>query len=141
MTVLSKTIPGILLDINRNNEGNNDHDISHGETSSNDDQGSSSHASSSKTKSESSRTLTTDDETNLIKEELARHETTNVFRLRIVVIVILVTVAAAVAYLIHHITYTAEIAAFITEFEGNADMIIASLNGKYKDNICTTDSQ
>ena len=141
MTILSKTIPGILLDINRNNEGDNDHDISHGETSSNDDQGSSSHASSSKTKSESSRTLTTDDETNLIKEELARHETTNVFRLRIVVIVILVAVAAAVAYLIHHITYTAEIAAFMTEFEGNADMIIASLNGKYKYNICKTDSQ
>ena len=68
----------------------------------------------------------------MLNEVLARHETTNVFRLRIVVITILVFVGAAVSYLIDYITHKAEITAFETEFEGNAELIIVSLNGKYK---------
>ena len=131
MTLLSKTIPSVLLDNNYNHEGDNMDDISQGETSSNDDRGNNTQASGSISKSESSRTGTSEDEANMIKEELAHHETTNVFRLRILVIVILVAVSAAVAYLIYDITRKAEIAAFMTEFEGNADMIITSLNGKY----------
>ena len=69
----------------------------------------------------------------MINEELARQETRNVFRLRIVVIIILVAVAMGVSYLIYDITHKAEIAAFESEFEGNAELIIASLKGEYKD--------
>ena len=131
MSLLSNTMSNVLLDTNQNNEDEGMDDISHGETSSNDDQGNNSHGTGSSSKSTSSPTGTSDDEATTIKEELARHETTNVFRLRILVIIILVVVAAAVAYLIYDITRKAEIAAFMTEFEGNADLIIASLNGKY----------
>jgi len=131
MALYSKTIPSVPLDNIHNNEGDNLDDISHGETSSNDDQRSSSQASASISKSQTSRTGTSEDEANAIKDELAHLETANVFRLRIIVIVILVAVAAAVAYLIYDITRKAEIAAFATEFEGNADMIITSLNGEY----------
>ena len=132
MVLLKTTSQGDLIDTNRNHEGDDTDDRSSGfdETSRKDDQRSSSHESGSNSKSESSRTGTTEDET-MLKEELARHETNNVFRLRIVVIIILVTVAAAVSYLIHNITHKAEITAFETEFEGNAELIMASLNGKY----------
>ena len=102
------------------------------ETSPINDQGSSSHGSGNNSKSESSRTgaTTQENEANMIKEELAHRETTNVFRLRIAVIVIMVAVAAAVCYLIYDITKKAEIAAFESDFDGNAELIIASLNGK-----------
>ena len=116
---------------NRKHESADTDDRSSGfdETSSKDDQRSSSHESGSNSKSESSRTGTTEDET-MLKEELARHETSNILRLRIVVIIILVAVAAAVSYLIEYITHKAETTAFEIEFEGNAELIIASLNGK-----------
>ena len=100
----------------------------------NDDVRSSSNASDSNGKSESSRTGTNnEDEANLVTEELAHQETNNVFRLRIAVITVQVAVASIVSYLIFDITRKAEIAAFETEFEGNAELIIISLNGKYKD--------
>jgi cobalamin biosynthesis Mg chelatase CobN len=135
MALRKATSQGVLIDIDLKNKCDNKDDRSSSsvDTSPKNDQGSSSNASGSNSKSESSRTGTTEDEPNMIKEELARHETTNVFRLRIVVIVILVAVAAAVSYIIYDITHKAEITAFETEFEGNAELIIASLNGKYKD--------
>jgi cobalamin biosynthesis Mg chelatase CobN len=137
MALRKATSQGVLIDIDLKNKCDNKDDQSSSsvETSPKNDQGSSSNASGSNSKSESSRTGTTEDETNMIKEELARHESTNVFRLRIVVIVILVAVAAAVSYIIYDITHKAEITAFETEFEGNSELIIASLNGKYKDMI------
>ena len=135
MATRSKTSQGVLIDTNRNNEGDDkdDQTSNSNETSNKYDQKSSSNESGSNSKSESSRTGTPEDESNLIKEELARHETAHVLRLRIVVIIILVAVATAVSYLIFDITHKAEISAFETEFEGNAELIIASLNGKCKD--------
>jgi hypothetical protein len=92
--------------------------------------------SDSNSRTGSSRTgNTTDDDINMIKEELAREETKNVFRLRILVILILVATAIAMSYTIYHITHQAEIDEFESEFEGVADTIIASLNGTYKDMV------
>ena len=88
-------------------------------------------ASESNSKSGSSHTGTTEEEVNMINEELARHETTNVLRLRILVILLLVAVAVAVSYTIYDITHKSEIEAFETEFVGVAESIITSLNGKY----------
>ena len=115
-------------------DDNDDTSGSH-ETSPKDDQGSSSNVSGTNSKSESHCTGTTDDEVTMIQEELTRVETKNVFRLRIVVIAILVTVAMAMAFTIYYITRKAEIEAFDIEFEGVAEAIITSLNGKYKDMI------
>ena len=133
MAVVCKASQGVLLDTDRTEkDGDEDERRSGSEETSpqNDDEGGSSQDSASNSKSESSRTGTTVDDANNLKDELARHETINVFRLRVVVIIILVTLAAAVCYLIYDITHEAEIVAFETEFEGNAEMIIASLNGK-----------
>ena len=130
MRLPSETRQDVMLDTNR--DENDDISSSH-ETSPKDDQGSSSNASGTNSKSESNRTGTTDDEVTMIKEELTRIETKNVFRLRIVVITILVTVAMAMAFTIYYITRKAELEAFDTEFEGVAEAIITSLNGKYKD--------
>jgi hypothetical protein len=125
---------GFLIDTDWKQKPDDDRDdpsCSSDETSPKNDQTSSSNASGgSNSKLESSRTVTLEDEAKMIKEELARHETKIVFRLRIVVILILVAVAAAVSYLIYDITHKAEIAAFEAEFEGNAELIIASLKGK-----------
>ena len=131
MTLRKATSQNDLMDTEQKNRCANqdDRSSSSNDTSRKNDQRSSSHESGSNSKSESSRTGTTEDET-MLKEELARHETNNVFRLRIIVIIIMVTVAAAVSYLIYDITHKAEITAFETEFEGNAELIIASLNGK-----------
>ena len=94
------------------------------------DQGSSTNESDTHSRVASSRTGNTmDDEAKVIKEELARVETKNIFRLRIVVILILVVVAMAMASAIYYITRKAEIEAFEIEFEGVADSIISSLNG------------
>ena len=133
MADVCKASHGVLLDTDRTEkDGDEDERRSGSEETSpqNDDEGGSSQDSASNSKSESSRTGTTVDDANNLKDELARHETINVFRLRVVVIIILVTLAAAVCYLIYDITHEAEIVAFETEFEGNAEMIIASLNGK-----------
>ena len=136
MTLLDKTIPGVVLDTNQNNEGDCTDDISLGETASDDDQAD---AHSINSKLERSRTGTTGDDANMINEDLARHESTNVFRLRILVIMILVVVANVVAITTFQDHHRSEIAAFIAEFEKNADMIVTSLNGKYK-MICMIDS-
>ena len=136
MTLLDKTIPGVVLDTNQNNEGDCTDDISLGETASDDDQAD---AHSINSKSERSRAGTTRDDANMINEDLARHESTNVFRLRILVIMILVVVANVVAITTFQDHHRSEIAAFIAEFEKNADMIVTSLNGKYK-LICMIDS-
>ena len=124
-----------FIDTHRTNEGDDKENQTSNslEMSPKSDQKSSSNESGSNSKSESSRTGTTEDESNMIKEELARQETRNVFRLRIVVIIILVAVAMGVSYLIYDITHKAEIAAFESEYEGNAELIIASLKGEYKD--------
>ena len=131
MALRTVTSHGGFVATNRKHESADTDDRSSGfdETSSKDDQRSSSHESGSNSKSESSRTGTTEDES-MLTEELARHETNNILRLRIVVIIILVAVAAAVSYLIEYITHKAETTAFEIEFEGNAELIIASLNGK-----------
>lgn len=98
-----------------------------------DDQGSSTNESDTHSRRGSHRTgSTVDDEAIIIKEELARVETKNVFRLRIVVIVILVTVAMTMAFTIYYITRKAEIEEFEIEYEGVSDSIIASLNGTCK---------
>ena len=117
-------------------EENKDDDISvsSDETSPpRDDQGSSTNESDTHSKGGSHRTGSTmDDEAIIIKEELARVETKNVFRLRIVVIVIMVTVAMTMAFTMYYITRKAEIEAFEIEYEGVADSIISSLNGTCK---------
>ena len=137
MAPLSKKGKDVLLAINQHNEGRGKDDAcSSNEASNNDDKVSTSNASGSNSKSGSSHTGTTDDEVNMINEELARHETKNVLRLRILVILLLVAVAAAVCYTIYDITHKAEIEAFERDFEGVAESIITSLNGKCQDMGC-----
>ena len=108
-------------------------DSSAGDDSSKNYDETSASASDSNSKSGNSRSGTVEDDVNMIKEELTRHETTIVVRLRIVVIFVLVAVAAAVCYIIYDITHKAEIEAFETEFDGVAESIIKSLNGKCTD--------
>ena len=111
-----------------------DDSSSAGEDSSNIDEDISSTADSI-SKSKRSHTGTVEDEAKIIKEELTRHETTNVLRLRALVIFVLVTVAATVCYIIYDITHKSEIEAFETEFDGVAESIITSLNGTYTDMV------
>lgn len=140
MTLLSEPCQDALFDSNRYQEGENNDDMSSSvDTSPKEDQGSISHESGTNSKSESNRTGATDDEVNMIKEELARAETKQVFRLRILVILILVTVAIALTVTIYHITLKAEIEAFEIEFEGVAEAIITSLNGTYSDTLVAQD--
>ena len=128
MKLHSETSQGVLLDSTRyKEEDDNDDKSSSFGTSPKDDQ-----ASSSNSKSDSNRTGTTDDEVNMIKEELARIESKNVFRLKIIVILILVIVAVTMCSTIYYITRKAEMEAFEIEFEGVAEAIIGSLNGTYK---------
>jgi hypothetical protein len=87
--------------------------------------------SDSNSRTGSSRTGATDEEMNLIKDGLAREETKYVFRLRILVILILLATAIAMSYTIYHISHHAQVDEFQSEFEGVANAIIASLNGKY----------
>jgi hypothetical protein len=131
MTPLSKTSHAILLDSHLPLESlDGDGDNRSGHESMSKDQGSSSNnESDSNSRSGSSRTGNTDEDINLIKDGLAREETKNVFRLRILVILILVVTAIAMSFTIYHITHQAEIDEFDSEFEGVADTIIASLNG------------
>ena len=111
--------------------GHNDEKNRAGDDSSYNHDENSASASESNSKSGSSHTGTTEDEFNMIKEELAHHETKNVLRLRILVILLLVAVAGAVCYTIYDLTHKAEIEAFETDFDGAAESIIASLNGEY----------
>jgi cobalamin biosynthesis Mg chelatase CobN len=134
MAPLSKKSQDVLLENNQCNEdGGKDEASSSNEVSHKDYRVGSSNASGSNSKSGSSHTGTTEEEVNMINEELARHETTNVLRLRILVILLLVAVAVAVSYTIYDITHKSEIEAFETEFVGVAESIITSLNGKYTD--------
>ena len=142
MTLLSEPCQDALFDSNRYQQGENNEDMSSSvDTSPKVDQGSISHESGTNSKSESNRTGATDDEINMIKEELARAETKQVFRLRIMVITILVTVAIALTVTIYHITLKAEIEAFEIEFEGVAEAIITSLNGTYNNMLVAQDTR
>ncbi len=134
MTSLSKTSQDILIDNHfpleavDECEASSDH-----EDFSEDKESSSNNASESNSRSGSSRTGNTDEDINLIKDGLARQETKNVFRLRLLVILILVATGIAMSFTIYHITHQAEIDKFHSDFEAVADTIIASLNGTYED--------
>jgi len=60
------------------------------------------------------------------EEELAKHETQQVFRLRMMVILVLMATAGAISYTVYRITDKAEADAFEAQFEGAAEKIIAS---------------
>lgn len=79
----------------------------------------------------SSRTGTTggDEDVDDIRNAMAREETKQVFRLRIVVMIVLFVVACALSYTIYYITRKAEILEFENEFEAVAETIHTNLNG------------
>jgi hypothetical protein len=88
----------------------------------------------------SSRTGNTDEDVNMIKDGLARKETRNVFRLRIIVIQILVATGMAMCFTVYHITHQAEIDKYESEIDGVSHAIIASMNGKHEEGDCKVHS-
>ena len=73
----------------------------------------------------SSQTGTTNDE---VKEGLACEETRHVLRMRVFVMLILVATGFALSVTLYYIANEKEIEEFKTEYEGNAELIIESLN-------------
>lgn len=65
-----------------------------------------------------------DDDTNSVKDVLAKQETKQVFRLRIAVVLILVLVATSISLAVYFLTRNAEIEEFDAEYEGIAVKII-----------------
>jgi hypothetical protein len=96
-----------------------------------DDNGSSSHESGTGTSVNTAATGTVQDDMKEIKEELARHETKQVFRLRVLVMLILITAATSVSITVYYVTHSAEITEFETEFQSVSEKIIDALNGKH----------
>jgi hypothetical protein len=81
----------------------------------------------SSTEAYSSRTGGTDDDMQKIKEALTKHETKQVFRLRVIVILILLAAATSVSAAVYHITRSGEVEEFEIEFYSVAEKIIDSL--------------
>ena len=67
------------------------------------------------------------DEFASIKSGLAKQETKQVFRLRILVVLLLVAAAASISVTVYYLTSTAEIEEFETLYYGNAEKIIDAL--------------
>ena len=74
--------------------------------------------------SESRRTSTTDDDTNTIKNALAKQETQQVFRLRVLVILILMAAATSISVTIYFIVQQSEIDEFELQYYAAANKIV-----------------
>lgn len=126
---LSKTSQGVLNDSKRYDEGD-DLDRKRSSHETKDDQGSTSNASDSNSKSGSSRPGTMEDDVNMIKDRLAREDTKNVVRMRVLMMLILGATGFSLAATLYHITTKTEIDAFERAYEGNAESILESLSRK-----------
>ncbi len=76
---------------------------------------------------DSRRTGTSDDDAQTIKNALARQETKQVFRLRILVIMILVAAATAISVTIFFIIRNADIEEFELQYYGSANKLVDAL--------------
>jgi hypothetical protein len=71
-------------------------------------------------------TKATGEDSDGIKDQLSRKETTAVFRLRVVVMFALLLAASAVSFVVYYITRNAELDEFEIQFEGTAEKVLAS---------------
>jgi hypothetical protein len=112
-----------------------DDDSSSALGSSRDRDSSSTNESDSNSRSGSGHTGSTDDDIHAIKEGLAREETVQVFRLRVLFFLVLLATAIAVSFAMYRITRNAQVEEFENEFNGVADVIIEALNGTNRDKV------
>jgi hypothetical protein len=73
----------------------------------------------------------TEDDMKEIKQELARHETEQVLRLRVLVMLILVAAAASVSLTVYYIAHRTEVEEFDAAFQSVSEKIIDTLNGEW----------
>ena len=76
---------------------------------------------------DSRRTGSSEDDAQAIKQALARQETKQVFRLRILVVLVLIAAATAISVTIYFIIRNADIDEFQLEYEGSANKLVDSL--------------
>ena len=86
--------------------------------------GSENHSNNDNTSSSGSRA--TEDSSEAIKEQISKKETQAVFRLRLLVILVLLGAAAAVSFVVYHITSDAQISEFRIQYDGVAEKILQS---------------
>lgn len=108
-------------------EGVKDDASSHGAIESSENPDGSSTNNDSTTDNGSSRTGTTDEDIQTIKDALAKTESQQVFRLRLIVVLVLFAAAASVSVTVYLITRNAELEEFETEYKAVSQKILDAL--------------